>query len=158
YGNDRISKFTATGTWIKNWGSSGGLPGQFRRPYGIDLDVDNNVYVADSTNHRIQVFSPDGENEAQYGMDGTAGRPFTMLRRVAVAPGVSNPAVYGADLWGYKVDRITQTAGFKFTYDRTFGGIPPTDGMFNEPSGVYVDASHLYVADSVNQRMQIFDP
>jgi sugar lactone lactonase YvrE len=163
YGNDRISKFTATGVWVKNWGSSGGLDGQFRRPYGIDLDVNNTVYVADSTNHRIQVFDTDGTFLAKYGVappPNTQPGPgqFTMLRRVAVTPGVANPTIYGADLWGYKVDRITQTAGFTFTYDHTFGGIPPTDGMFNEPSGVYVDASHLYVADSVNQRMQIFDP
>jgi tripartite motif-containing protein 71 len=157
YGNDRIAKFTAAGTWSLNWGSGGGHPGEFRRPYGVDLDVNNNVYVADSTNHRIQVFTSAGAYQAQFGTDGTGGGQFTMLRRVAVAPGVSNPAIYGADLWGYKVDRILQSAGFAFTYDRTFGGIPPADGMFNEPSGVYVDASHIYVADSVNQRMQRFD-
>ncbi len=157
YGNDRISKFGPTGTWIKNWGSSGGLDGQFRRPYGVDLDVNNNIYVADSTNHRIQVFDTNGTFLAKYGVDGTAGGQFTMLRRVAVAPGVSNPDVYGADLWGYKVDRISQTAGFNFTYQQTFGGVAPPDGLFNEPSGLYVDASHVYVADSVNQRMQRFD-
>ncbi len=158
YANDRVAKFTPTGAWITSWGSSGPGDGQFKRPYGIDLDVNNNVYVADSTNHRIQVFSSSGAYEAQFGVAGTGGGQFTMLRRVAVTPGVSNPTIYGADLWGYKVDRILQTAPLTFTYDRTFGGVPPTDGMFNEPSGVYVDASHLYVADSVNQRMQIFDP
>jgi DNA-binding beta-propeller fold protein YncE len=161
YGNDRISKFTATGTWIKNWGGSGGLDGEFRRPYGVDLDVNNTVYVADSTNHRIQVFDSNGNFLAKFGVAPPANTQpgpgeFTMLRRVAVAPGVSNPTIYGADLWGYKVDRITQTAGFNFTYNHTFGGIAPTDGMFNEPSGVYVDANHIYVADAVNQRMQRF--
>jgi len=157
YGNDRISKFTATGTWVKNWGSSGGGDGQFRRPYGVDLDVNDTVYVADSTNHRIQVFDANGTFLAKYGTDGTGGGQFTMLRRVAVAPGVSNPDIYGADLWGYKVDRISQTAGFSFTYQQTFGGIVPPDGLFNEPSGIYVDSSHVYVADAVNQRMQRFD-
>jgi sugar lactone lactonase YvrE len=157
YGNDRISKFTAAGVFVKNWGGSGGQDGQFRRPYGVDLDVDNNVYVADSTNHRIQVFNTDGGFLAKYGTDGTGGGQFTMLRRVAVAPGVSNPDVYGADLWGYKVDRISQTAGFAFSYERTFGGVAPPNGLFNEPSGVYLDASHIYVADAVNQRMQRFD-
>ena len=130
YGNDRISKFTATGLWVKNWGSSGGLDGQFRRPYGIDLDVNNTVYVADSTNHRIQVFDSDGTFLAKYGVappPNTQPGPgqFTMLRRVAVAPGVANPAIYGADLWGYKVDRITQTAGFTFTYDHSSAASRP---------------------------------
>ena len=164
YGNDRISKFGPTGTWKLNWGSSGGGDGQFRRPYGVDLDVNNNVYVADSTNHRIQVFNTTGVYQNQFG---TAPPPntqpgpgeFTMLRRVAVQPGVSNPDVYGADLWGYRVTRMSQTAGFNLTYRQSFPltAVAPPDGLFNEPSGVYVDASHVYVADSVNQRMQRFD-
>jgi DNA-binding beta-propeller fold protein YncE len=159
YGNDRISKFGPTGTWIKNWGSSGPADGQFKRPYGVDLDVNNNIYVADSTNHRIQIFNTDGGFLAKYGTEGTGGGQFTMLRRVAVAPGVANPDIYGADLWGYKVDRISQTAGFNFTYQQSFPltAVVPPDGLFNEPSGLYVDATHVYVADSVNQRMQRFD-
>ena len=44
------------------------------------------------------------------------------------------------------------------TFDRVFGNVPPQDGLFNEPSGLTFGAGHLFIADSVNQRMQAFDP
>jgi DNA-binding beta-propeller fold protein YncE len=157
YGNDRIAKFTPGGTWITSWGSPGGLDGEFRRPYGVELDAQNRVYVADSTNHRVQIFDANGNFLAKYGSAGTGPGQFSQLRRVAVSPGVANPNIYLADLWGYKIDRISQDGSFNFTYQQTFGGVAPPDGLFNEPSGVVVDATHVYVADSVNQRMQRFD-
>jgi DNA-binding beta-propeller fold protein YncE len=156
YGNNRIAKFSATGEWIKNWGGPGGLDGLFRSPYGVAVDTQNRVYVADATNHRVQIFDADGAFLAKYGTAGTGGGQFSQLRRVAVGPGV-DPDVYLADLWGYKVDRISQDGSFGFTFQQTFGGLAPADGLFNEPSGLVVDASHIYVADAVNQRVERFD-
>ena len=166
YGNDRIVKFGPTGNAITSWGSSGGADGQFRRPYGVDVDVNNRIYVADSTNHRVQIFSSTGTFIAKYGQapptqqSAPTDGQFAMLRRVAVQPGVSHPDIYLADLWGYRVSRVSQDAASppNFTYDRTFGNVPPTDGAFNEPSGITFGAGHMYVADSVNQRMDAFDP
>jgi sugar lactone lactonase YvrE len=156
YGNNRIAKFSAAGVWIKNWGSSGGMDGQFRRPYGVAVDAASRVYVADSTNHRVQIFDAGGTFLTKYGTAGTGVGQFSMLRRVAVAPGLANPDVYLADLWGYKVEQVSQDGLLSFTYDATFGGVLPPDGFFNEPSGLIVDSSHVYVADAVNQRMQRF--
>jgi tripartite motif-containing protein 71 len=56
--DNRIQKFTSDGSFITAWGSTGSGNGQFDNPTGIDLDSSNNVYVADSRNNRIQVFSP----------------------------------------------------------------------------------------------------
>jgi DNA-binding beta-propeller fold protein YncE len=165
YANDRIAKFSPSGAWIKSWGSSGGHDGEFRRPYGVAVDVDNKIYVADSTNHRVQIFDSNGTHIANYGTAPDPQQPiadgqFAMLRRVAVAPGVSHPDIYMADLWGYRVSQVSQSAGSPptFTYDRTFGNVPPADGAFNEPSGLTFGNGHLYVADSVNQRMDFFNP
>lgn len=166
YANDRIAKFSPTGAWIKSWGGPGGQDGQFRRPYGVAVDVDNKIYVADSTNHRVQIFDSNGNHIANYGSapptQGSAPTDgqFAMLRRVAVAPGVSHPDIYLADLWGYRISQVSQDAASppNFTYDRTFGNKPPADGAFNEPSGLTFGAGHLYVADSVNQRMDFFNP
>jgi hypothetical protein len=67
YTNSRIAKFDKNGTWIKSWGSrgSGGPhadqnPGQFNTPHNIGSDRQNNIYVADRNNRRIQVFDRDG--------------------------------------------------------------------------------------------------
>ncbi|MEA2024628.1 MAG: hypothetical protein U9N79_10140 [Actinomycetota bacterium] len=42
------------------WGSSGSDPDQLEYPLGIDVSTDGTVYVADSANRRLQVFSPTG--------------------------------------------------------------------------------------------------
>ena len=157
YANNRIAKFSPAGVWIKNWGTKGGKPGQFRRPYGIDLDASNRVYVADATNHRVQVFTNGGTFLSQVGSSGFGSGQFFQLRRVAVTPGSTNPIIYGADLWNYKVERFTPDASGVYSWSQSYGAIPPADQRFNEPAGIAIDASNVFVADSVNQRMQRFD-
>src|SRR5436190_2962496 len=67
YTNSRVAKFDKKGGWVKSWGSrgSGGPhadenPGMFSTPHNIGVDRQNNVYVADRGNRRIQVFDTDG--------------------------------------------------------------------------------------------------
>lgn len=60
YGNSRVVKFSAAGTFIKSWGSFGSKQGEFNIPHGITIDNKNNVYVADRQNNRIQVFDTAG--------------------------------------------------------------------------------------------------
>ena len=68
YTNSRVAKYDKRGNWVKSWGSrgSGGIhadenPGQFNTPHNIAIDRQNNVYVADRGNRRIQVFDTDGK-------------------------------------------------------------------------------------------------
>jgi len=67
YGNSRIAKFDKNGNWIKSWGSFGRggdhaneNPGMISNPHNLQIDAQNNVYVADRGNRRIQVFDTDG--------------------------------------------------------------------------------------------------
>ena len=53
-GNNRIQKFTNTGTFIRTWGTGGSGNGQFKQPLGIGLDPSGNVFVTDTSNNRIQ--------------------------------------------------------------------------------------------------------
>ncbi len=154
YNNDRIVEFSASGTWIRNWGSRGTGPGQFNRPYGVDLDSSGNVYVADSgNNNRIQEFTNTGSFIRYYGASASGVGVFTGLRRVAVGTG-HNPDVYGADLWGYRIMRFTSSG----TNDLTLGGTSPAPGAFNQPFGVSSDGTNTYVVDTNNQRVQAFSP
>lgn len=66
YGNSRVAKYDRNGKWIKNWGSTGSEPGQFRVVHGIQIDAANNVYVADRDNRRIQVFDSEGTFKTQF--------------------------------------------------------------------------------------------
>jgi len=66
FGNSRIAKFDKTGKFVKSWGSRGSENGQFNIAHGIVVDVQGNVYVADSGNKRIQVFDRDGTFKTQF--------------------------------------------------------------------------------------------
>ena len=57
-GNNRIQKFTSTGTYLTQWGTYGTGNGQFYYPWGVATDAAGNVYVADTFNERIQKFAP----------------------------------------------------------------------------------------------------
>ena len=58
--DDRIQKFTDTGTFLTQWGSGGTGDGQFTTPFGIAVDGSGNVFVADAVNNRIQKFDSNG--------------------------------------------------------------------------------------------------
>jgi hypothetical protein len=61
YVNSRVAKYDKNGDWVKSWGEKGTGPGQFRLPHTIVIDRDNNLYVGDRSNRRIQVFDTDGK-------------------------------------------------------------------------------------------------
>jgi DNA-binding beta-propeller fold protein YncE len=69
YVNSRIAKVDKDGNWLMSWGEPGGQPGQFNTPHSIALDAQNNVYVADRGNRRIQVFDTAGKFLRQFTID-----------------------------------------------------------------------------------------
>src|SRR5437867_7292543 len=60
YVNSRVAKYDKHGAWLKSWGEKGTGPGQFRLPHAIAVDRNDNVYVGDRSNRRVQVFDTDG--------------------------------------------------------------------------------------------------
>ncbi|WP_350029706.1 peptidyl-alpha-hydroxyglycine alpha-amidating lyase family protein [Caballeronia sp. ATUFL_M2_KS44] len=69
YINSRVAKVDRDGNWIKSWGDRGTGPGQFHTPHSIALDAHDNVYVADRSNRRIQVFDTEGNFQRQFTID-----------------------------------------------------------------------------------------
>jgi hypothetical protein len=60
YINSRVAKVSPDGQWLKSWGTYGKEPGQFDTLHSIQIANDQ-VYVADRGNRRIQVFDTDGK-------------------------------------------------------------------------------------------------
>jgi len=58
YVNNRVVKYDKDGRFLAQVGSekAGNGSGQFNLPHGIAVDLQGNVYVADRSNHRLQVF------------------------------------------------------------------------------------------------------
>ena len=66
---------------MKSCGEPGTGPGQFHLPHAIVADRNNNLYVADRTNRRIQVFDTEGK--------------FLRMFTIDVPPDPKTRAVYG---------------------------------------------------------------
>ena len=56
----KLQKFTSRGELIKCTGKKGKKVGEFESPRGLTL-YNNEVYVCDSDNHRIQIFDLDSD-------------------------------------------------------------------------------------------------
>ena len=59
-GNDRVSKFSKDGKFIKSWGKTGSGPGEFNAPHTIAFDSQGRLFVGDRNNNRIQIFDQNG--------------------------------------------------------------------------------------------------
>ncbi|MDO9519395.1 MAG: peptidyl-alpha-hydroxyglycine alpha-amidating lyase family protein [Pseudohongiella sp.] len=71
-GNNRIMKFSSSGHYIKEWGSSGPGPGagEFSDVHALAFDSQGRLFVGDRRNSRIQIFDQEGnflEQWAQFG-------------------------------------------------------------------------------------------
>ncbi|WP_053001286.1 6-bladed beta-propeller [Kosmotoga pacifica] len=54
----RVQIFNMWGEYITQIGRWGTAPGEFREPYGVAVDYEGFIYVADTGNQRIQKFAP----------------------------------------------------------------------------------------------------
>jgi DNA-binding beta-propeller fold protein YncE len=69
YVNSRIGKVDKDGNWLMSWGEPGSQPGQFNTPHSIAVDAQDEIYVADRGNRRIQVFDAAGNFVRQFSID-----------------------------------------------------------------------------------------
>ena len=100
YVNSRVAKYDKNGDWVKSWGEPGTGPGQFSTPHAIAIDRNDNVYVGDRANRRIQVFDTDGKFL----------RMFTIDVPPAPAPGRSTATRQPARDWPRRSARPTRSA------------------------------------------------
>jgi DNA-binding beta-propeller fold protein YncE len=68
---DRVTVHTAAGKFLREWGKTGTADGEFDYPGGLAIDRQGRVYVADQTNHRVQVFDRRGRFLLKWGEYGS---------------------------------------------------------------------------------------
>ena len=129
---------------VQTWGEKGKSPGQLNEPTGIAASNDE-VFVSDSRNSRIQVFDLKGNFKRQFGVEGKGKleRPMNIS--------LVNQELYVADFFNDQIQVYALNGEFKRKIGRPGDG----KGEFSEPGGVAVNADgDLYVADFYNQRVQ----
>ncbi|XP_076842365.1 E3 ubiquitin-protein ligase TRIM71-like isoform X2 [Brachyhypopomus gauderio] len=144
--------YGSLGLPVSTFGSEGDGEGQLCRPWGVAVDADGHVVVADRSNNRVQVFGPDGSFQHSFGSLGS--RPGQFDRPAGVACDLQRRIVV-ADKDNHRIQIFT----FQGQFLLTFGEKGSKNGQFNYPWDVAVNSSRqILVSDTRNHRIQLFSP
>lgn len=97
---DRVLKFGATGNFIKSWGEYGDGPGQFGTLNGVAISNSGLIYLADTGNERIQIFTRNGKYVEEWECPTPDNESQCSLLGVAVD---ENGSVYAVDGTNHRV-------------------------------------------------------
>ncbi len=172
YINARVAKVSHDGEWLGSFGTPGDGPGQLNTPHSIAVDAQNQIYVADRGNRRIQVFDVDGKLLRQITIDVPydsnakpaigpkpslpmpAGQPQTMAPgspwTVCITPG-PNQVLYASDAYPGRI--------YKMTLDGKVLGVLGSSGKQLKQFGwiheiACPSENVLYVGELLNWRVQ----
>ncbi|MBZ5643043.1 MAG: peptidyl-alpha-hydroxyglycine alpha-amidating lyase family protein [Acidobacteriia bacterium] len=168
YVNSRVAKYDKNGDWVKSWGEKGTGPGQFRLPHAIVIDRNNNVYVADRSNRRIQVFDTDGKFLRMFTIDvpsapGTVAVYGNTPAGAALAAVIGSPnslcITSGAKQVLYVGELTFPGRLFKVGLDgKVLGVIGKSGRQLKQFSGVHQlscpSETEVYAAETANWRVQ----
>ena len=144
----RIHKLTTGGEFLGTFGEKGPKIGQFDTPYDVKISPDGKVYVADKSNHRIQVFHPDWT--ISHVIDGNVSGNRSFSYPYSIAFDLSGNVHVGG-IGPSSVTVFTPTGQFVRQYDKTHT---------KNPIGIAIDPSGYSLVNnfSDNGTFSIFDP
>ena len=148
---DRIQKFSPQREFLFQWGNHGEGDSQFMRPQSLAVDEQDLLWVADSCNHRIQVFDARGKDAK---LVKTWGQPGREPGQLSYPWGIvldSRGHVYVSERGNHRVQ--------KFDRDGKSLGIWGTSGRrpgeLNEPWTLVMDSrQRIHILDTYNHRVQ----
>lgn len=142
--NSRLTYAADGASERQGWGGVGAGNTEFRNPEGLAVSGED-VYVADTWNHRVSRFTRAGEWKG-------AVTGFMGPRGVAVG---KDGSVWVSDTGNHRV--VKYDAGLQ---NETVVGKPGSEpGEVQGPVGIAAGPSgNVYVADTGNRRIQVFDP
>ena len=133
-GNDRLERFSSTGTYQSQVGAPGDGEGQFSEPLGIATDPSGNVWVADTRNDRVERLTSGGAYSAQAGGAESVGG--NLSHPVGTATDSSGDA-YVADAGHDRVQEFGPTG----TFIRQWGAAGTGNGQFWNMVGIATEPS-----------------
>lgn len=148
--NERISKLDPKGEHLASWGGPGSEAGQFAHIRALALGPDGHLYVADACNHRIQVWTRQGECVRAFGTPGKEDGELQYPYDLAFTTG-QTPYLYVVEYGNHRVQKFTlegKSLG-------CWGGPGREPGKLSSPWALAVDSQNcIHVIDSMNHRVQ----
>ena len=141
----QVHVFDAQRKHVKTIGGRGTGPGQLSSPRGLATSADGLLFVANYSNHCVDIFREDGTFVRRIGQS-----QIQAPMDVAVH---TNGQVYVADNSNHRVAVLTQNGQMV----RTFGSYGSGAGQFSYPYGIAISPDgQLYVSDYNNSQVQVF--
>ncbi|MDP8967175.1 MAG: NHL repeat-containing protein [Actinomycetota bacterium] len=152
--NHRLVVMDFGGRVIRTVGSGQGARGnQFSFPFGVAIDPQGRVFVADDINQRVLRFGPqpDYKYKARWGHYGTGPGQLAFPRAIASD---ATGALYVTNTGNDRIDVFDRSGGLL----RSWGVSGRGRGQFNTPLGLAADAGGVRaVADSINGRIELLN-
>lgn len=158
--NQRVQVFDSNRNYKATLGETGVIgsdAAHFNWPWGIAVDANHRVYVADLENHRVMKCTVSGAGGVCAPFAGVAGATGYDTRfesgpiSVAVGP---DGLVYILENWSNRVQVFDSNGAFRTSFA---GGGGSAHGQLVSPSGITVDAhNNVYMADTGNHRVEVF--
>ncbi|KAK6165612.1 hypothetical protein SNE40_022509 [Patella caerulea] len=145
------NKYNQKGRAIIRFGSRGNGQHEFTWPRGVAVSpIDDTIYVADSSNHRVQVFDNTGRFLRSFGSYGTNEGEFDCLAGITVN---TLGQVIVSDRYNHRI----QVFDHNCSCITSFGEEGSAEGQLNYPWGIACDnMGFIYVCDKENNRIQVF--
>jgi len=145
----KVFAFAPDGSKLFEFGRRGTGDGEFNFPSHLAV-WGGRLYVNDTMNFRIQIFDLDGKFISSFGRLGDGTGDFAQPKGIGVD---SKGHVYVVDALFNRVQIFDDQGRLLLV----FGADGADPGGLWLPSGVYIEEDRIYVADSYNRRVQIFE-
>ena len=137
---------------VLSFGKEGSGDGMFTFPYGVAVSDGDEIVVADSNNHRVQVFDSNGTFLRSFGHKGENVGEFNRPFGIATD---KDRKIFVADKDNHRVQIFSWEGG----HLGSFGGKGSLDSQLSNPWGLSLDSTgNIIVADAGNKLIKIFTP
>jgi sugar lactone lactonase YvrE len=148
---DRIQKYDANGKFICRFGETGGGPLQFSRPQCLMFDKDDNLWITDSCNHRIQVIRCEQEKPEVLQIIGGPGDQLGQFRYPYNLWLDGDELLYVSEFGNHRIQKLTR----KGKPILTWGKPGRNAGELQQPWAIVKDSKgRLHILDTGNNRVQ----
>jgi len=152
--SNRVVAYSYEGKFLSSFGKGGSAEAELSYPLGMCLDAQDNIYIADSGNARVQIYDRNGQHLQQIKLPQSQQQKKPDPTDVVVDN--QRQLLYVVDNENHHV-LIYDLQAKEFIH--TIGGMSHKEDGFRWPFSLYIDQKGtVYIVDVVNTRVRTILP